>query len=71
MDKKPKNGGFPPIEYCLEKVIANQKNFKKERLFSSNIGKNINIRKILKKNISKPVIDIDNEPEKIDIVENI
>jgi hypothetical protein len=69
-----KNGGFPPIRYCDnidEKETINKELNKKERLFAPKMSNNINIRKILKDNISKPIIDFDNKEEKIDTVNEI
>jgi hypothetical protein len=52
-------GGFPPIKYCSEKIESdNKKVDTKIRTFSSGVNKNINIRQILKENISKPLINI-------------
>ena len=37
-------GGFPPIRYCPEKVDTSDKKIStRERLFASNINKNITI----------------------------
>ena len=69
-----KNGGFPPIRYCDnidEKEIINKGSIKKERLFAPKMSNNINIRKILKDNISKPIIDLDNKTEKLDVINEI
>jgi hypothetical protein len=71
-----KNGGFPPIKYC-DNINEEQKNQiknntpQKERFFTPKISNNINIRKILKENISKPIIDLDNKPETLDIINEI
>jgi hypothetical protein len=49
-----KNGGFPPIIYC---DTDNKDPLKKDRLYSSNPQKQtISIRKLLKDNIKKPLI---------------
>jgi hypothetical protein len=57
-------GGFPPIKYCPEKKESNEKNINiKERLFSSNMNKTINIRQILKDNKKEPIIVIEEEEE--------
>ncbi len=49
-----KNGGFPPIIYCEP---DNKDLLKKDRLYSSNSQKQtISIRKLLKDNIKKPLI---------------
>jgi hypothetical protein len=56
-----KNGGFPPIIYC---EADNKDALKKDRLYSSNPQQNqtISIRKLLKDNIKKPLIQqIDEE----------
>lgn len=69
-----KNGGFPPIRYCNnidEKKNINIGPSQKERFFAPKISNNVNIRKILKENIPKSIIDVDNKNEKIDIVNEI
>ena len=67
-----KNAGFPPIRYCSN---INEKkedgSLKKERFFAPKMSNNINIRKILKENISKQIIDLDNKIEELDIVNEI
>lgn len=68
------NGGFPPIKYCKnidEKEIMNKGTQKKERFYAPKISNNINIRKILKDNVSKPIIDLDNKVENLDIIDEI
>jgi len=68
-ENKFSNGGFPPIKYCEEKVKGKIVTVQKERGYAP---KNIPIRKILKTNSSKPVIDLDkNKSEKLDTVESI
>lgn len=52
------NGGFPPL---ILKNINNKLNNNKERLISSNIKKNINIREILQTKINKNILDIKKE----------
>jgi hypothetical protein len=66
-------GGFPPIKYCPDKVESGDKKVStRERLFASQINKNINIRQILKENVSKPLIDIsDDKKEELEVVEAI
>jgi hypothetical protein len=69
------NGGFPPIKYCPEKdnnknIPSNNLN-SRQRLFSSSINKNINIRQILKESLQKPVIDINSTKEDLDIIDRI
>jgi hypothetical protein len=66
-------GGFPPIKYCPEKVDTSDKKINtRERLFSSNINKNINVRQILKENVSKPLIEInDDKKDEIEVVDTI
>jgi len=69
-----KNGGFPPIKYCINletKESITKGSIQKERLYAPKIANNINIRKILKDNIAKPIIDLDNKTEKLDIVNEI
>ena len=53
MEKKfyLKNGGFPPINFCIKK----EEDTKKERFFQSNLVHNINIRQLLMEN-KKPII---------------
>ena len=56
-----KNGGFPPIIYC---EADNKDSLKKDRFYSSNPQQKqtISIRKLLKDNIKKPLIQqIDEE----------
>ena len=65
-----KNGGFPPIRYC-DSINEKATVQKKERFFAPKMSNNINIRKILKDNISKPIIDLDNKIEKLDIINEI
>jgi hypothetical protein len=50
-----KNGGFPPIIYC---EADNKDPLKKDRFYSSNPQQKqtISIRKLLKDNIKKPLI---------------
>lgn len=63
-------GGFPPIKYCSKKLelINNEevgnKKVSRERLFASNINKNISIRQILNNSVYKPIINI--SEDKID-----
>ena len=66
-------GGFPPIRYCPEKVDTSDKKIStRERLFASNINKNINVRQILKENVSKPLIEINEEKkDEIEVVDAI
>ena len=65
-------GGFPPIKYCPEKIdMGDKKVSTRERLFVSSINKNINIRQILKENISKPLIDVSEDKEEIEVVDAI
>lgn len=70
------NGGFPPIRYCPEK--NNNKNNNpsntdtRQRLFSSSINKNINIRQILKETVQKPLINIEaNNKDQLDVIDQI
>ena len=65
-------GGFPPIRYCSEKIqTTTDKNINtRERLFSSNINKTINIHQILKETKKEPIINIEPE-EELNIVNEI
>jgi hypothetical protein len=58
-----KNGGFPPIKYCLissksSKDDKNESNKQKtkERFFSNAPRQNINIRQLLSDTTKKPII---------------
>lgn len=69
-------GGFPPIRYCPEKnnnknPSSNDSNNSRQRLFSSSINKNINIRQILKESVQKPIIDINSTKEDLDVIDQI
>jgi hypothetical protein len=61
-----KNGGFPPIKYCQEKIneIKEKNTLQKERFFAPK-NNNANIRTILKKNVSKPIIDLNETREEL------
>lgn len=63
-----KNGGFPPVKYCAE--VEEKNTLQKERSFAPKIN-NANIRTILKKNASKPVIDLNQTNEVLDVVDEI
>jgi hypothetical protein len=69
------NGGFPPIRYCPEKNNSNNPSSNnsnsRQRLFSSSINKNINIRQILKETVQKPVIDVNSTKEDLDVIDQI
>jgi len=69
------NGGFPPIRYCPEKDTNKNPPYNnlnsRQRLFSSSINKNINIRQILKESVQKPVINIDSTKEDLDVIDQI
>ena len=62
-----KNGGFPPIRYIDLK--KGKKEIKKERYFSAEQIKNVDIRNILKKEKSQPVINL--EQKDVDVVDYI
>ena len=64
------NGGFPPIKLCIKKEKENIE-FSKERLAKPNITKNINIRKIFNTNTKKPIINISNDNDDIEIIEEV
>lgn len=63
-----KNGGFPPIIYC---DTDNKDPLKKDRLYSSNSRQNqtISIRKLLKDNIKKPLIQLIDEEAITEVAE--
>ena len=67
-----KNGGFPPIKYCQEKLdeIKEKNTLQKERFFAPKIS-NANIRTILKKNICKPIIDLNETKEELDEIDAV
>ncbi len=54
MNKDLPNGGFPPIKYCDENNKT-EKKMSKDRHFSSNYQKNVNIKYILAES-KKPFI---------------
>jgi hypothetical protein len=67
----PANGGFPPINYCpkkLEVKFDKDNKIQKERFFNPKISTNVNIRKILKESSVKPIIDLNDKKEDLDIV---
>jgi len=63
-----KNGGFPPIIYC---EADNKDSLKKDRFYSSNPQQKqtISIRKLLKDNIKKPLIQQINEEAITEVAE--
>ena len=76
-------GGFPPINYISnenstdkqkstdeQKSTDGQKS-KRERFFVSNINTNINIRQILKENISKPIFDLNEDKDELEVIDGI
>ena len=64
------NGGFPLLLYCPIPDI-NKKNIK-ERLFSSSIVHNINIKQILSNNKKTFILDpIKNVNDPLEIINNI
>lgn len=64
-------GGFPPIKYCPEKDVENKNKGTRERFYAPKINKNINIRQILKENVKKPLIEIEQEKEELEVVDEI
>jgi hypothetical protein len=65
-------GGFPPINYVATESDTNKQKSTRERSFVSTINKqNIGIREILKENddSKKPLIDINQSKEELDILE--
>ena len=65
MKKNLPNGGFPPIKMCTSKNIDKSTKISKERHYSNNNIKNVNIRDIFK--TSKSFISHIND-EIVDIV---
>jgi len=70
-------GGFPPINYDANENSTDKQKSKdeqkstRERLFVSNINTNINIRQILKENVSKPIFDLDENKDELQVVDSI
>jgi hypothetical protein len=70
-------GGFPPINYISnenstdEQKSTGEQKSTRERLFVSNINNNINIRQILKENISKPIFDLNEDKDELEVIEGI
>ena len=64
------NGGFPPIK--LKQLKTKEENVNnKERLFSSTLQSNINIRQILLNNQNKKLIEETQVEDKLEIVTSI
>ena len=64
------NGGFPPIK--LNKLNSTKKNVNnKERLYSSTLQPNINIRQILLNNQNKKIIEEVKVENELEIVTSI
>jgi hypothetical protein len=68
-----KNGGFPPIKYCLKMSDSFKNETKtKERFFSNTQKQNINIRQLLSDNVKKPIIITDNvSNDNLEIIDSI
>ena len=70
-------GGFPPINYDANKNLTDEQKSTdgqkstRERLFVSNINTNINIRQILKENISKPIFDLNEDKDELEVIDGI
>jgi len=70
-------GGFPPIKYISNENSTDKQKSKdeqkstRERLFVSNINTNINIRQILKENVSKPIFNLDEDKDELQVVDGI
>ena len=70
-------GWFPPIKYISnenltdEQKSTGEQKSTRERLFVSNINNNINIRQILKENISKPIFDLNEDKDELEVIEGI
>ena len=70
-------GGFPPINYDANKNLTDEQKSTdgqkstRERLFVSNINTNINIRQILKENISKPIFDLNEDKDELEVLDGI
>lgn len=70
---KKVKGGFPPINYIDTELDTNNQKSTRERSFVSTINKqNINIREILKENDNskKPLIDINQVKEELDVLDS-
>ncbi len=59
MDKSTPNGGFPPIFLCKKKLKKTQEQNKRERSYTPEDVKNININQIINNNFKKPIIKTD------------
>ena len=68
MEKKNilKNGGFPPIKFCINET---KDNGKKERFFQNNVIHNINIRQLLSDS-NKKIIIVPNDEESLEVVDS-
>ena len=64
-----KNGGFPPIKFCVNEDDANNVNNKKERFYQNNLVHNINVRQLLTETNKKPILIEKNES--IDVIESL
>ena len=60
------NGGFPPIKYCKKEKKNSQS---KERFFAP--SKNINIRQLLYNKKTKPMINIDQTNDNIEVLSEL
>lgn len=63
-----KNGGFPPIKKCED--TTNIEPTKKERFFSKEINTNINIKQLLNEKKIKPIIELNQEDDILEVVNN-
>ncbi len=69
-----KNGGFPPIKYCLNNDNDNDNNTiktSKERFFSNTPKQNVNIRQLLNENKIIPLIIVDTSNDILDVIDEI
>jgi hypothetical protein len=66
-----KNGGFPPIKYCLNTKRDQLTNASKERFFANAPKQNINIRQLFSETKKKPIIIIDEKQEALEVIDSI
>ncbi len=61
-----KNGGFPPIQYIIENNVDSKQEFKKERFYTPEINKHLDIKHILSQSLKKQMIELN--VNRIDII---
>jgi hypothetical protein len=64
-----KNGGFPPIKFCVNEDDKNNINNKKERFYQNNLVHNINVRQLLTEASKKPILT--EREEGIEVIESL